>query len=244
MSAPIRHRRQTIPPAFGFTLIELLVVIAIIAILAAILFPVFAQAREKARGISCLSNCKQIGLAVQMYSQDYDETVVPFAVGTAFFPTMFSALLDPYVKNQQIWKCPSAVTTITAVSRSIGMSETAARNATRTPPESPLALAAMQFPANLIVMADSQPLAWTSNFSAGVNGFQACGAATQEANGVALPASRQHFIRHTQGANYIFADSHAKWMKVRATIVPNSMWSLTFRAWSALPTNCNETALD
>jgi prepilin-type N-terminal cleavage/methylation domain-containing protein len=60
----------------AFTLIELLVVIAIIAILAAILFPVFAQAREKARGTSCLSNLKQIGTSLQMYNQDYDETKV------------------------------------------------------------------------------------------------------------------------------------------------------------------------
>ena len=69
VSVQPRSRQQ------GFTLIELLVVIAIIAILAAILFPVFAQAREKARSISCLSNCKQMGTAATMYSQDYDETL-------------------------------------------------------------------------------------------------------------------------------------------------------------------------
>jgi prepilin-type N-terminal cleavage/methylation domain-containing protein/prepilin-type processing-associated H-X9-DG protein len=227
----------------GFTLIELLVVIAIIAILAAILFPVFAQAREKARGISCLSNCKQIGLAAQMYAQDYDETMVPFAVGAPFFSTMFSALLDPYIKNQQVWRCPSAPTTLTVPFRSVGMSETAARNLT-LPNTTPLPMARLDFPASLIVMADSQVQAWTSNFSAGVNGFQACSSLTREATNMPRLASHAHFIRHMSGANYVFADSHAKWMKLRNTIVPNSMWSLTFRAWSNIPTNCSDTTLD
>ncbi|HOQ30130.1 MAG TPA: prepilin-type N-terminal cleavage/methylation domain-containing protein [Armatimonadota bacterium] len=70
------NRRQA-----GFTLIELLVVIAIIAILAAILFPVFARARENARKSSCLSNCKQLGMALMQYAHDYDEYVVPYTVG-------------------------------------------------------------------------------------------------------------------------------------------------------------------
>jgi prepilin-type N-terminal cleavage/methylation domain-containing protein len=65
----------------GFTLIELLVVIAIIAILAAILFPVFAQAREKGRQTACLSNCKQLGLALMMYTSDYDDTLPPCKIG-------------------------------------------------------------------------------------------------------------------------------------------------------------------
>ncbi len=97
----------------AFTLIELLVVIAIIAILAAILFPVFAQAREKARGISCLSNVKEVTLAWQMYLQDYDETMVPHRVG-AFMPAPFTGtyqrwpyLCNPYIKNWQIFHCPS-----------------------------------------------------------------------------------------------------------------------------------------
>ncbi len=109
----------------GFTLIELLVVIAIIAILAAILFPVFAQAREKARQTSCLSNTKQIGTAILMYAQDYDETLLgyrfqqtginqnPYATDTrvgngAKVPIFFNQLLNPYVKNDQVWKCPSS----------------------------------------------------------------------------------------------------------------------------------------
>jgi len=136
----------------GFTLIELLVVIAIIAILAAILFPVFAQARESARSISCVSNLKQIGTAVRMYAQDYDEEfpmgtypgprnwevnldVNPYppdnqcldgfglwqgfnpgdggpnyvgcAYGGEFYRTLMQVQLGPYIKNIQLWYCPS-----------------------------------------------------------------------------------------------------------------------------------------
>jgi prepilin-type N-terminal cleavage/methylation domain-containing protein/prepilin-type processing-associated H-X9-DG protein len=99
----------------AFTLIELLVVIAIIAILAAILFPVFAQAREKARATTCLSNLKQQGLGAMMYAQDYDETIMPFwyvdvpYTGQPFSQrTTYYLLIQPYIKNWQIFKCPSA----------------------------------------------------------------------------------------------------------------------------------------
>ncbi|MFP4250912.1 MAG: DUF1559 domain-containing protein [Armatimonadota bacterium] len=94
----------------GFTLIELLVVIAIIAILAAILFPVFARAREKARQSSCLSNLKQIGLAIQMYAQDYDERLAPYYVLSPDASTRASGWYDclyPYTKNEQMFVCPS-----------------------------------------------------------------------------------------------------------------------------------------
>src|SRR5688572_12037919 len=106
----------------GFTLIELLVVIAIIAILAAILFPVFAQAREKARAISCLSNTKQLALAVQQYVQDYDEALPlrqsPMATNHVWPWPVMSGVLNPYIKNagpiggdtgarSGVWACPS-----------------------------------------------------------------------------------------------------------------------------------------
>src|SRR5262245_25681950 len=102
------HRRK------GFTLIELLVVIAIIAILAAILFPVFAQARTKARQASDMSNMKQLGLAMIMYAQDYDETYNPrSSVNPVYCPgepgdrwDLWPALLLPYVKNGQVFVSP------------------------------------------------------------------------------------------------------------------------------------------
>ena len=107
---------KSIKGSRGFTLIELLVVIAIIAILAAILFPVFAQARERARAIACISNLKQIGLATMMYSQDYDETLFyePYpgcygyfnGAGTSQPAYYWPDFLYPYVKNAGVFKCP------------------------------------------------------------------------------------------------------------------------------------------
>jgi prepilin-type N-terminal cleavage/methylation domain-containing protein len=98
--------------AWGFTLIELLVVIAIIAILAAILFPVFSRAREKARQASCLSNTRQLATGTLQYVQDYDETFpmnVYLASNAAGQPCAFTVLsaVEPYMRNRQIFQCPS-----------------------------------------------------------------------------------------------------------------------------------------
>lgn len=116
----LRRSQPRLASLRGFTLIELLVVIAIIAILAAILFPVFAKARENARRTSCLSNTKQIGLAMMQYVQDYDETYpyAPWGGGWQYgamncggggkqnTPAL-GFLLEPYTKSAALWRCPS-----------------------------------------------------------------------------------------------------------------------------------------
>jgi len=98
----------------GFTLIELLVVIAIIAILAAILFPVFAKAREKARTSSCQSNLKQCSIAISMYEQDFDEILMPNSIIGPNWRAWVPDLANQYVKNGEVWKCPNKYGVYTA----------------------------------------------------------------------------------------------------------------------------------
>ena len=114
---PFRHFSRTSPrvASQGFTLLELLVVVAIIGLLSAILFPVFSRVRENARRTTCESNLKQIGLAMVQYTQDFDETLPGGDPSSTFLckeePNGISVnclqLLNPYIKNTQVWACPS-----------------------------------------------------------------------------------------------------------------------------------------
>ncbi len=111
-NAAIKRQRR------AFTLIELLVVIAIIAILAAILFPVFARARENARRASCMSNLKQLGLGIMQYMQDYDSVYPGHYISDGTNLVAWPVLLQPYIKSVQIFDCPSFTYTFTGTTSS------------------------------------------------------------------------------------------------------------------------------
>jgi prepilin-type N-terminal cleavage/methylation domain-containing protein len=151
----------------AFTLIELLVVIAIIAVLAAILFPVFAQARERARQTACLSNSKQLATALYMYAQDYDENIVPASLrlpDPTLTPIIWTEIAQPYIKNTGIFICPSADNRAYAQNwgtrqlGSYGYNESSAIDQ-RVPPlegfPEALNLAAMDEPARGVLLADT-----------------------------------------------------------------------------------------
>jgi prepilin-type N-terminal cleavage/methylation domain-containing protein/prepilin-type processing-associated H-X9-DG protein len=217
----------------GFTLIELLVVIAIIAILAAILFPVFAQAREKARAISCASNAKQVATAHLMYSQDYDESVNYYFSGW-YDPATGTGgqwwwRLQPYIKNWGIFQCPSVSNSSMAIDPATGnfisdpgwggfgynyahMSPCAVLC---TPGIAPYKLAAYQRPAETIVFADGQGTCGTHDPSVA---SQTIGC-TLHVN-VNSPdecfgyPNNKLANRHSGGGNYAFLDGHVKWYRM------------------------------
>jgi len=217
----------------GFTLIELLVVIAIIAILAAILFPVFAQAREQARSISCLSNQKQIGTACMMYLQDYDE-VYPYGreqpAPNCFTPTMkiWSAFLMPYIKNQQAFICPNTNGKSKFVDTwgERGLLPTGMNAAMTTWYWTPdaanpcgrrihMTLPQMAQPAKNVIFGDG----WQGSTAAGYRGYVIDNVCV--GNSRQTPASQGCVVdRHREGTNLIFADGHAKWYKT-AAILPS-----------------------
>jgi prepilin-type N-terminal cleavage/methylation domain-containing protein/prepilin-type processing-associated H-X9-DG protein len=195
----------------GFTLIELLVVIAIIAILAAILFPVFARAREKARQTSCLSNLKQIGLAFMMYVQDYDE-MMPMAVypdWQTYWDTKVDwdgnmigdGLIAPYTRNQQLVECPS-IKGISADRPYVGYAYNA-DYVGASPAEGgrPAALAAIKDPVGTVLVVESAIWSTYTNELYGNNLLRAPSHPWAGPN--------VHF-RHNNTANVAYCDGHVK----------------------------------
>ena len=220
-------------PLRAFTLIELLVVIAIIAILAAILFPVFAQAREKARAISCLSNLKQGSLAYQMYTQDYDETtplqVSPvtardtnnyFAVSGGYW----YMLLQPYVKNWQLMVCPDRSGSTSSKSNPAGLNTGATTGRimgygyndgwvsdsgyglTLQMPDGTRPgrnIASITTPADCVAFGDTYD---TPGYSIAMDNILSGGDGPRSTGS----------IRHMTNLNYAFVDGHAKIIKMQA----------------------------
>ena len=200
----------------GFTLIELLVVIAIIAILAAILFPVFARARENARKASCLSNAKQWGLAIMQYAQDYDETLGGAYNFWGASTVSFAVYLQPYCKNTKMQVCPSASTMALGYGynwRGVGYQIGHPTRGSRATPPAPgplydgLALAQINRPSDLVVLSDcydTRTPTTTISMYAGYNYWE-------------FEDNPTLCARHSDGNNWTFADGHAKWVAVKAT---------------------------
>jgi len=214
----------------AFTLIELLVVIAIIAILASILFPVFARARENARRASCQSNLKQIGLGMLQYTQDYDEHYPMYRPGasTAARPYGWADALQPYLKSTQIFQCPSdsagPTDDPTSTSSTVGYTDYAYnlwiggyRTVASVDKGSGLSLATFTQPTLSIVLTDYTTYGADRYETGCVPSYSSCGYfrdATKTDTGLAkIPGG----IRHLDGANIAFADGHVKWYKGNPT---------------------------
>jgi prepilin-type N-terminal cleavage/methylation domain-containing protein/prepilin-type processing-associated H-X9-DG protein len=232
---------MTRPQRNAFTLIELLVVIAIIAILAAILFPVFAQAREKARSISCLSNVRQIGLGFAMYNQDYDEgfmatvTERQAPVGTpdtaaARAVYSYQTIITPYLKNTQIFRCPSAPAwqaigpsnwyptdygahlneafiVPASNNHALNYSGNATPNLSDFGFNQATPLAAITYPSQFLVLSDAGRSDNTDSRGGNYPQPWAFNVTTQS----------RFQARHQGGGNVAYADGHAKWKRPEQT---------------------------
>ena len=228
----------------GFTLIELLVVIAIIAILAAILFPVFAQAREKARASSCLSNLKQIGTAMLLYADDYEECFPVRLIGLplsydAKYPRATFAVQDwtlagpgqwwtwmdsmyDYVKNNSMYVCPSNSKNVPGYGYNVFISGAWQNGADHTSTTS-LTHSQIKEPASLVFVADTIIQGpngeWNGQYGIVSLGQSVIMYADDSSIG------RKKAQRHNDGANYCFVDGHAKFYKRLSGPTEGTWWN-------------------
>lgn len=219
--------KSSVKPRRAFTLIELLVVIAIIAILAAILFPVFARARENARRASCQSNLKQIGLGIAQYTQDYDETMPRGLTNNGVRDIVWAGVLQPYIKSTQLFKCPSNTNT-----NNNGMLNNSNLGSGRD--EIPASYVANSWPNWAFGNANASPMSENSNVAiASIN---------ETARVIVVGESQTRtshnywfnnandvgFTNHLGTTNFLFADGHVKALKPTATIRgTDTMWTVT-----------------
>jgi len=207
----------------GFTLIELLVVIAIIAILAAILFPVFARARENARRTSCSSNTRQISIALKSYIQDYDELFPPSTMPAGAQYVGWADASQSYIKSQQIFQCTSETTDPTTASGGDYTDYFYNQNLSGQNES------ALTFVSNTIMLGDGTPAnAANCATGPGTTPPTGCYAWVSNENGLQTPPNN-YSTRHLDGANYAFGDGHAKWLKpTRVTAAAASATNTTF----------------
>jgi prepilin-type N-terminal cleavage/methylation domain-containing protein/prepilin-type processing-associated H-X9-DG protein len=232
----------------AFTLIELLVVIAIIAILAAILFPVFARARENARRTSCLSNLKQLGLSFAQYTQDYDEKLPPMVnANYQYWPF----LVQPYMKSSQLFDCPSLpfVNNITATGGGSGTAYGLNVALSTGTGDTGIAMSSVNYASELIMLGDTRMHAYPNQSRgygylpsiADTGGYAAMWFDPDVSRGGTPPSSIDGGkgqagpdARHLEGSNFCFFDGHAKWMKFSnfdtppATVSPITRWRLWY----------------
>lgn len=234
----------------GFTLIELLVVIAIIALLAAILFPVFARARENARRSSCMNNLKQIGLGIAQYTQDYDERFPPFDNSDATLGT-YGVIVDygagtlnnafvaalPYIKSTQVFICPSA-------SKATGGGAPTARSDTSYPENGIVTgrnLAVIPNPAEIVHYQEINQR-YNYYLLRPASGSQAsdygCGVKYAAWHDLTAAGVESYNNQHFEGGNLLFCDGHVKWRK-RTAITSIDFGLVDDSGNSVAPTSAN-----
>ena len=237
--------QPTVTGPRGFTLIELLVVIAIIAIIAAILFPVFAKAREKARQTTCLSNMKQIGLALTQYVQDSDEIMPLTDENLSTGSISWRGLLQPYIKSTGVFACPSDVTAsshLTSIQYNLDGPIPASYAASRYDSNSAItggafnhsvpyvSIVSFAAPATVVTIVEDTTV--YSDFTPSIGNLLGI-FTTYPPNYGANPIQASMFAGHAGLTNILFADGHVKTMHAIATLDKAEGGSGNVNMWTA-----------